>query len=182
VFCPTCGSNNQDDLKFCTRCGTNLEIVSDALRGRTTGPLVTDERTVSLLKDYYRSRRMLIIGSAASLISLFKLALLMSLGFPEKLLPLTILVGALLLYGAFMLIWGLTKWNNSSSELKALGVSPLNRKTLSAQKSNLLPPTQLSIEAKDLATGLIPTPSSVTEGTTNLLDDPKPMSPSRNVP
>jgi hypothetical protein len=182
VFCPGCGSNNPDDLKFCTRCGTNLELVSNALRGRTTGPLVTDERTVSLLKDYYRSRRMLIIGSAASLISLFKLALLLVLGFPEKLLPLVVLSAGLLFYGLFALIWGITKWNNSSSELEALGVSPLKRKYLSSQKSNQLSTTQLGTEAQDLSTDSISNPASVTEGTTNLLDDSKPMSPARNVP
>ena len=182
MFCPGCGSNNADDLKFCTRCGTNLEIVSNALSGRTTGALVTDERTVSLLKDYYRSRRMLIIGSAASLISLFKLALLLVLGFPEKLVPLANLSAGLLFYGLFALIWGITKWNNSSSELKALGVSPLQRKNLSPQKSNKLSTTQLSNEASDLSTDPISNPASVTEATTDLLDDSKPMSPARNVP
>ena len=182
MFCPGCGANNQDDLKFCTRCGTNLEIVSDALAGRAMEPLVIDERTVSLLKDYYRGRRMLVIGSAASLISLFKLALLTVFGFPEKLIPLTILLGGLLVYGILTLIWGITKWNNSSSELKALGVSPSKQNYLPTQKTNRLAPTRSSIEPQGLSTGSISTPASVTEGTTNLLDDPKPMSPAQNVP
>ena len=34
MFCPTCGKNNQLDLKFCASCGTNLEAVSMALSGR----------------------------------------------------------------------------------------------------------------------------------------------------
>jgi uncharacterized membrane protein YvbJ len=34
VFCPSCSSHNQDEVKFCTRCGTNLGVVSDALGGR----------------------------------------------------------------------------------------------------------------------------------------------------
>ena len=75
---------------------------------------------VKLLKDYYRSRRMTIIGSAASLIALFKLAMILVLGFPEKLLPLVALSAGLLLMG-LCATWGMTKWNNSSSELKALG-------------------------------------------------------------
>ena len=182
MFCPGCGSNNQDDLKFCSRCGTNLEIVSDALRGRAMEPLVTDQRTVSLLKDYYRSRRMLVIGSAASLISLFKLALLTVFGFPESLIPLTILVGGLLVYGLLTLVWGITKWNNSSSELKALGVSPTKQSYFPSQKTNRLPSTRSSIQAQGISTGSISTPASVTEGTTNLLDDPKPISPAQKVP
>ncbi|MFY9571471.1 MAG: zinc ribbon domain-containing protein, partial [Blastocatellia bacterium] len=96
MYCPSCGINNQDEVKFCTRCGTNLDVVSDALRGRTTGALEQDERKVRLLKDYYRSRRMTIIGGVASLIALFKLALLLVLGFPEKLLPLVVLLTGLL--------------------------------------------------------------------------------------
>jgi zinc ribbon protein len=83
VYCPTCGSNNQDEVRFCTRCGTNLEVVSDALKGRTSGQLETDERTLTLLKDYYRSRRMMFIGGAASALALFKLAGPFLLGFPE---------------------------------------------------------------------------------------------------
>jgi hypothetical protein len=174
MFCPSCGANNPDDLKFCTRCGTNLEIVSDALRGRTTEALVPDERTVSLFKDYYRSRRMMIIGSAASLIALFKLALLMLLGFPDKLLPLANLLGGLLFFGLFALIWGLTKWNNSSSELKALGLSPSKRKRISSENRNQLPESRLSIEMQDYSTGSVSAPVSVTEKTTNLLDDTAP--------
>ena len=173
MYCPSCGSNNQDEVKFCTRCGTNLDVVSDALRGRTTGALETDERMVKLLKDYYRSRRMAIIGSVASLIALFKLALLLVIGFPEKLLPLVALLTGLLLYGLFALIWGMTKWNNSSSELKALGVSPSRRRTLTPEPEQLrLPANQSSNDTQAYATDPIKTPGSVTEQTTHLLDEP----------
>ena len=33
MFCPTCGKDNSQDLKFCASCGTNLEAVSQALTG-----------------------------------------------------------------------------------------------------------------------------------------------------
>ena len=33
MFCPTCGKDNLQDLKFCASCGTNLEAVSQALTG-----------------------------------------------------------------------------------------------------------------------------------------------------
>jgi hypothetical protein len=33
VFCPSCGTQNVSGLRFCTRCGTNLEAVSHALTG-----------------------------------------------------------------------------------------------------------------------------------------------------
>jgi hypothetical protein len=34
MFCPSCGKDNSDELKFCATCGTNLEAVAQALTGR----------------------------------------------------------------------------------------------------------------------------------------------------
>ncbi len=172
MYCPSCGSNNQDEVKFCTRCGTNLGVVSDALRGRTTGALETDERTVKLLKDYYRSRRMMIIGGAASALALFKLAGPFLLGFPDKLIPIVILSLAFLLLSLIAFVWGLVKWNNSSSEIKALGFSPSKGKAIRAEPEQLrLPADQSSIGASAYATDPIASLSSVTEHTTHLLDE-----------
>jgi len=33
MFCPTCGRDNSIERKFCASCGTNLEVVSQALSG-----------------------------------------------------------------------------------------------------------------------------------------------------
>ncbi|MGA9770752.1 MAG: zinc ribbon domain-containing protein [Blastocatellia bacterium] len=33
MFCPNCGRDNSRERKFCASCGTNLEIVSQALNG-----------------------------------------------------------------------------------------------------------------------------------------------------
>lgn len=173
MYCPGCGSNNQDEVKFCTRCGTNLDVVSDALRGHTKGVLEPNERTVTLLKDFYRSRRMTIIGSIAALVGLFKLALLLMLGFPEKLVPLAALLAGLLTFGLFALIWGMTKWNNSSSELKALGITPAKRGVLPAA-SDKLRLDYSSTPSAAYVTDPIKPPGSVTDHTTHLLDDAAP--------
>ena len=171
MFCPSCGSNNQDEVKFCTRCGTNLGVVSDALSGRTTGALETDERTVSLLKDYYRSRRMMIIGAAVSAVSLFKLAGPFLLGFPEKMIPIVILSLLFLLLSLFAFIWGLVKWNNSGSEIKALGISPSKGKALTSAEQLRLAGEHARVGKSAYATDPIPSASSVTEQTTHLLDE-----------
>lgn len=34
MFCPNCGKDNSNDLRFCASCGTNLEAVAQALSGR----------------------------------------------------------------------------------------------------------------------------------------------------
>ena len=172
MYCPTCGSNNQEELKFCTRCGTSLDAVSDVLRGRTTGVRATDERMVALLKDYYRGRRMTIIGSAAALIALFKLALLLLLGFPDKLQPLAALAAGLLLLGLLALVWGVAKWNDSSSEIKALGYSPKS-KALTEGPAQLRLRDQQSRASKSGQTDPMAVRSSVTEQTTHLLEEPR---------
>ena len=35
MFCPVCGGNNTVERRFCVHCGTNLELVSQALSGGT---------------------------------------------------------------------------------------------------------------------------------------------------
>jgi hypothetical protein len=37
MFCPGCGSQVNDDLKFCRQCGANLHNVRDAMMSRSTG-------------------------------------------------------------------------------------------------------------------------------------------------
>jgi hypothetical protein len=38
MFCPNCGSNQPNDKRFCTSCGTNLGAVSAALSGQMAAP------------------------------------------------------------------------------------------------------------------------------------------------
>src|SRR5207237_4624060 len=96
---------NQDELKYCTRCGTNLGVVSNALAGKPATGIETDERMVKLLKDYYRSRPMTLIGAAGSVLSLFKLAGVFLLGFPEKMMPIAILALGFFLLSLYAFIW-----------------------------------------------------------------------------
>ncbi|MDT7602427.1 MAG: Double zinc ribbon, partial [Acidobacteriota bacterium] len=37
MFCPQCGANQSDDLKFCNLCGANLQAVRHAVATRETG-------------------------------------------------------------------------------------------------------------------------------------------------
>src|SRR5436853_6517909 len=105
MYCPSCGSNNQEELNFCTRCGTNLGVVSNALAGKPTTGLETNERTAGLLKDFYRGRTMTLIGAAGSALSLFKLAGVFLLGFPEKMIPIAILALGFFLLSLYAFIW-----------------------------------------------------------------------------
>jgi hypothetical protein len=170
MYCPSCGSDNQTEVKFCTRCGTNLGVVSNALAGKATPE--TDERIVKLLKDYYRSRPMTLIGAAGSALSLFKLAGVFLLGFPEKMIPIAILAVGFFLLSLYAFIWGLIRWNNSSSELKALGTSPSELQKSIAQGGRRST-TERDIKSIEYSTDPIKIPTSVTEQTTRQLDRQK---------
>lgn len=45
MYCPKCGTKNPDNGKFCRKCGTDLNVVSDALTGKL------DKSKVSSLVD-----------------------------------------------------------------------------------------------------------------------------------
>jgi hypothetical protein len=72
---------------------------------------------VDLLKDYYRSRRGIWIGGALSAAMMMKIAWILLTGYSQAFMP-YFLVG--LIAGVLALVWGLVKWNNSSSEIKAI--------------------------------------------------------------
>ena len=121
MYCPSCGSNNVAELKFCPRCGTNLGIVSDALAGRPTDHSQLDERMVKLFKDYYRGRHSLMIGTVVTLIALFKIALFSLVPFPGSAGDIfSTLTTILLIYGIVALFFGVGWWSSSSSEIKAI--------------------------------------------------------------
>jgi len=119
---------------------------------------------------------MMLIGGAASALALFKLAGPFLLGFPEKMIPIVILSLGFLFLSLIAFVWGLVKWNISSSEIKALGFSPSKGKALTAAPEQLrLPADQSSIAT--YATDPIASHSSVTEHTTHLLDEGERMPP-----
>jgi hypothetical protein len=118
-YCPRCGLESTQGQTLCGRCGTDLAVISDILRGRYDRFAEIDDRLVGLLKDVYRGRRAVIAGALVSIISLGKLAPVLLFGLWDATV-LTILLTPFLIAGLAALAWGLTKWNNASSEIKAI--------------------------------------------------------------
>ncbi len=54
MYCPTCGTTASAEQKFCRACGTNLQIVSQALSGQLTTSVPND--LMSVVQEL-RSRR-----------------------------------------------------------------------------------------------------------------------------
>jgi hypothetical protein len=60
MFCPKCGANQSDDLKFCKLCGANLYAVRQAVATRETGEKFDWSKTwvaEMLLSEAERKRR-----------------------------------------------------------------------------------------------------------------------------
>lgn len=51
MFCPQCGTDNLTNLKFCTRCGTNLDVLSRAM---TSPPPVTATQSL-ITRDHVKA-------------------------------------------------------------------------------------------------------------------------------
>jgi hypothetical protein len=171
VYCPSCGSTNQNEVKFCRRCGVNLGVVSDALSGRPAEQSQIDERMVKVFKDYYRGRNSVIIGTVASLIALFKVTLFALMGLPAGTGFLGTLAGMFFLFGAIALVWGTAKWNNAASEIKAIGRAAAAGKSLrpAEDHAGLLSGEAPSIRDAAPSTDPLGFPASVTEQTTRHL-------------
>lgn len=58
MFCPRCGSNQGDGKKFCTGCGTNLLVVSQALTGQLSPPAISHPTVVSPSSEIERQGEM----------------------------------------------------------------------------------------------------------------------------
>ena len=167
MYCPGCGSNNQPEVKFCTRCGTNLGVVSEALTGKLPIRAVDNEHATKLMRDYYRGRKDTITGTTLILAGLLIMGILVGSGMNA--------VGAffiifwMFIWGAASLAGGLGKWIASSADMKALGIGSQGQSQgASVQPLIERPATQR--ESPGFSTGPVDFPS-VTEQTTRQLNE-----------
>ena len=170
MYCPGCGVNNSAETKFCTRCGTNLSVVSDALSGRATSSLQLDERAAKLMRDYYKGRRDVISGLVLIPAAAAAIAVLVRFGMPP--VASFFIVCWMLFWGVSALAVGFGKWIASSGEMRALGIaaSP-SRMRPPVQHAALTEHNQQALTQPELLTDPKASPSSVTEHTTRQLEE-----------
>ena len=171
MYCPNCAHENHADTKFCTRCGTNLAVVSEALGSKPVeNNKAIDSRLAEVIKDYYRGRRDTITGLVLLPAAVKAISLLILFGLPK--LASFFIVAWMVFWGIAALAGGLGKWIAASGELKALGYTPPSSKLwMRAQK--LLSSASTSEDGKGSTNKLaerIETPASVTEHTTRELE------------
>jgi len=64
MFCPKCGSQNQDNLSFCRECGEDLKIVSQAMKKNSPVALVSKLDAVIERKNERFRRNAIFLGFA----------------------------------------------------------------------------------------------------------------------
>ena len=171
MYCPNCSSQNQPDIKFCTRCGTNLSVVADALAAKVVAETPA-ERNLKLLKNYYEGRKATVVGIPFLVIGVLVLTLLLGAGMPEKLGVIALLSLASAVYGAIISMWGIGTLIEATSEMKA--IEQATRINLLARPADSPPGSrtnpQLAERAHAFTTDSIVAPGSVTEQTTRQLE------------
>ncbi|HYV03362.1 MAG TPA: zinc ribbon domain-containing protein [Blastocatellia bacterium] len=178
MFCPTCAHENQAEIKFCTRCGTNLAAVSEALAGTPGSPVEVDDRMVKLLTKYYDGRRSTAVGGVSLSIGTLMIILLLAarLNWENIPLPALLLIAlstCALVFGAIAVIGGVVGWIQSSSEMNALGFSAPAKRIANIHRLHLSTSSaeQLTRSQAEYATDPISFPATVTEQTTRQLEE-----------
>lgn len=171
MYCPSCGSSNQDGIKFCTRCGTNLGIVTDALTGNI-GSTTIGDRVMKLLKSYNKGRGEIITGAILIPIGLLLWTALglTKLGF----MPAFFIICWLFFWGVPSLAVGLSRMLAASSEMKALGYDPRKGLVAGTSQRQSIPPAShedTASDTKSFSTGPLSFPGSATEQTTRQLEN-----------
>ncbi len=159
MFCPNCGSQNQDQSKFCRRCGTNLAVVTSALAGNVSDhqdDLVALQRRVEeeVLKDtLIRRRRLLTAGTIVSCVGFGIMIMLSVLEGKEGVVGLIpLMVGIGLILSALLIYKPNLPWQAQS------------KKTIEAAP-------QVGAHTQTLSSHYDRAPDSVTSETTRRLED-----------
>ena len=155
MHCPNCGKQTSIDQKFCKSCGMSLATVSIAIASHQSG-LDSGKRPVS--DDAGAIRRMAIMLFWGIVVFIMGGV---ALGISKRVLPNDFFVG---LIGVVLLVAGLIL------AMYAV-ISPMWRQ---ADKPGQKPETKRARESENsrdtLPEGLTSPPSSITEGTTNILE------------
>lgn len=166
MYCPKCGSENQAEVKFCTRCGANLAVVSEAINAKSADKRWSDDPIVEMVKQYYDGRQSTVVGVGSMIIGLTVLAILLKLNVPENLTGVLLngVAACALIYGAIAIIYGIGGWIESSSKLKALGYDkPKNAVSRPKGAGAELPSASTVINVKNYDTDSMSAPISITD-------------------
>ncbi len=174
MFCPKCAAQNIDGASFCRVCGANISLIPQALTGQLP-PAPLDEDQLTSTRNSRRSRRKRTRESEPPSLEKGIVNIFVGIGF---------LVAALAIMSRFPggIFWGWTFFFPAFDRLgRGIAAVVASRKENAAglppardSQNYLAPPQNVArttfVEPASRRTGeLLPSPPSVTEGTTRHL-------------
>lgn len=182
MFCPRCGQQAAEEVRFCSRCGLPLAAAAEvvASEGRPDWLAAGDEAPVSSLTPRQRGTRKGLMMVAGGLIFFMVAALLTAI--KEDLFVFLIPPGILLTVGFMRMLYGLLleehrpvkKKTAKRAAVKAAEAAAAELKR-GAPAAELPParavPASFYAGASADTSDMTASPLSVTEGTTRLLDE-----------
>ena len=180
MYCPRCGQEKvSGDLRFCSRCGLPLDLVTEFVANGGTLPELAEINKKKKVITRKNGMKFSLIWFIVFVLIL--LPLLAILGAPEELLGMLAVFGTmsslLVLVSSFMFLKKEPKWAANENILQSASFQP--QRNFQANQTNSALPPQQTQPAQDYIspadnfraadTGELVQPGSVTEGTTKLL-------------
>ncbi len=174
MFCPQCAAPNADGVKFCRKCGMELETVAMVLSDMPAHAIEGSGKRSELKTPYeWMEKRSESIKEISTGVSLMVVSVLIGVAMfffvPSHIpwiLAWAVLVGWMACWGAISVGNGIAGVLNAKSRLRLLGVA--------GKEAAIMPAKELSSAGQSfLVNGPSHGQTSVTEGTTRHLNDPQ---------
>ncbi|MFL6256951.1 MAG: zinc-ribbon domain-containing protein [Pyrinomonadaceae bacterium] len=176
MFCPRCGQQAAEEVRFCSRCGLPLDAAAGLIEagGRAELEPAQTEANTGLTPRQRGTRKGLMI-IAGGVFFFVLIAILTTI--KDDFFPLLILAGLIMTAGIMRMLYGLLLEEHAPNQksLKQAGADAAPALARKKTRGTELPPARtvpVSVYAKPGAdTSDMAAPQSVTESTTRLLDD-----------
>jgi hypothetical protein len=175
MFCPRCGQQAAEEVRFCSRCGLPLDAAAAIVEaGDQPEGLSTTAADAPLTPRQRGTRKGLMIAAGGALFFII-VALLLTVR--DELFPFLILAGLILTVGVMRMLYALLleehKPNKKTLQRRVDVTAGLER---GASRNRELPhartvPASLYTKPAADTSDMAASPLSVTEGTTRLLDE-----------
>ena len=173
MFCPRCGQQAVEDVRFCSRCGLPLGAAAELVEAG--GELARPDAGGGLTPRQRGTRKGLMITVGGLIF--FAVGFLLTAAIRDELFPLLILAGLIITVGVMRMLYGLLLEEHAPAEksLKHTAADAAPTLARGAARAGELPPARAvpaNVYAKPGAqtSDMAATPS-VTENTTRLLDE-----------
>lgn len=176
MFCPRCGQQAAEEVRFCSRCGLPLDAAVELIEagGRTELESAQAKANVGLTPRQRGTRKGLMI-IAGGVFFFVLVAILNTI--KDDFFPVLLLAGLIITAGIMRMLYGLLLEEHAPTKKSLKHTTADAAPTLAHEKTRgtELPPARTihaSVYAKPGAdTSDMAAPSSITESTTRLLDE-----------